>query len=91
MYANTKEEACEKVRKRILDEILVKHPSFKTTGLPDYWEQWLDEQTSKMLGIEVVKEDEDIMEEIDISWSNVKGGKLYKDGIEAYRARRVKP
>jgi len=87
VYAKTRDEAAEKVRKRILDEVLVKHPSFRETGLPDHWEEWLEQQTSKMLGIEVVEEDEIIEEEVDISWSNVKGGRLYKDGIEAYRRK----
>ena len=89
VYASTKEKACEKVRKKILEDILIKHPSFKSTGLPDYWETWLDEQTSKMLGIEVVEEDDTIEESLDISWSNEVGGTLYKDGIEAYKATRL--
>ena len=88
VYAKTREEAAEKIRDKIMDEILVQHPSFASTGLPAHWKEWLDSTTEKMLGIEVVEEDEDIDEEVDISWSNTRGGVLYKDGIEAYKRRR---
>ena len=88
VYARTREEAAEKMRDKIMDKILTKHPSFETTGLPAHWEKWLDSTTEKMLGIEVVEEDEDIDEEIDISWSNTRGGVLYKDGITAYKKKR---
>ena len=82
--AATREEAAEKVRRRIMDEVLTKHPSFKSTGLPAHWETWLDNESEKMLGIEVEKEGKETDENLHISWSNEYGGKLYKDGIMAF-------
>ncbi len=80
IFAKTQEEATEEVRRRIMDEILTKHPTFAETGLPPMWEEWLDNMTGRMLGVEVRKKDGPIDEDIEISWSNIKGGKMYKDG-----------
>lgn len=80
VYAKTQEEATEQVRRRIMDEILVTHPSFEETGLPPHWEEWLDEQTGKMLGIEVRSEDDEIIEDLEVTWTNIEGKKRTKGG-----------
>jgi hypothetical protein len=78
--ASSQEEATQMAREYIMDEIMTAHPSFEETGLPDLWQEWLDSQTAKMLGIEMREKDDDVEEDIEISWSNIKGGKMYKDG-----------
>ncbi len=78
--AKTREEAAEKVRDRIMEDILVAHPSFESTGLPPIWEAWLDSQSEKMLGIEVVEEDEEIDESLDVTWTNIEGREHTKGG-----------
>ena len=80
VIAKDREEAAELVRNRIYDEILTAHPSFETTGLPSVWAEWLDEQTSLMLGIEVRETDGEIIEDLEVTWTNIKGGKLNKGG-----------
>jgi hypothetical protein len=78
--AKTQEEATQLMREYIMEKIMTAHPSFERTGLPDLWQEWLDDMTPKMLGIEVREKDADVVEDIEISWSNIKGGPLYKGG-----------
>jgi len=78
--ADTREEAADKVRDRIMGEILVAHPSFESTGLPTVWKDWLEQKTETMLGIEVIEEDGEINESLDVTWSNIKDRELSKGG-----------
>ena len=80
VYATSREEACDLIRDRIMEEILVAHPTFEQTGLPPVWEQWLEEMTDVMLGIEVVEEDEEVEESLDVTWTNKRGEALTKGG-----------
>lgn len=83
VLAATREEAAEIVRDRILREILIAHPSFERTGLPPLWEEWLDEEIAKMLGIEIIEieAEEEVEESLDVRWSNIRDKPLDKGGV----------
>ena len=81
VLATSREEAAQIVRERILREILIAHPSFAETGLPPLWEEWLNEQTPKLLGIEVIAADKEVEESLDVRWSNIRDEPLTKGGI----------
>lgn len=76
-----REDVARQVRERILREILNAHPSFEETGLPPLWEEWLDEQTPKLLGIEIIEADKEVEESLDVRWSNVRDKPLTKGGV----------
>ena len=78
--ARNREEAADMIRERILEEILTAHPSFGETGLPPVWEEWLEEQSDIMLGVEVREKDDDVIEDLNVTWTNIKGRKLTKGG-----------
>jgi len=79
IVAKSREDAINQVRDRILKEILIEHPTFESTGLPDLWVEWLDSEVEKLVGIEVYRTDEPIVESIEARWTNIDSKKTRRE------------
>ena len=74
--------AVEIAKERIMDEFWSEHgESFGASGLDrEWWDAWISDRADMMVGIEAEETDEEIVESLDVSWSNVRKGRLMKGG-----------
>ena len=83
--ARTKEEAIEKTKKRIEEEMRAEYEeeSIRQTGSTGFfmaYEDWLKSMDKKMVGVEL-KKGEKGEEYLRARWSNIKGRKRTKGGV----------
>ena len=76
---NPRDDAIRQVRDRIMHEIMTEHPTFEKSGLPPMWEEWLDSEVEKLVGIEVTRVDKPVEEWVNARWSNEEGVTIEQD------------